>query len=58
MEREFTLSNSFFIMLLNYFEFLLTYYDNWILFEDFNLLPGDEQIVKKNQNLQTLYKLK
>jgi hypothetical protein len=58
MEREFNLSNSFFIMLLNYFEFLLTYYDNWILFEDFNLLPGDEQIVKKNQNLQTLYKLK
>lgn len=42
MEKEFTLSNSFFIMLLNYFEFLLTFYDNWILFEDFNLLPGDE----------------
>lgn len=36
------------VKLLNNYEFLLSYYDNMILFEDFNPLPGDENIVKKN----------
>lgn len=45
------MSNEFFRKILNYEEFLLAYYDNMILFEDFNVLPGDENMIKKTQNL-------
>lgn len=56
-------------MMLNNFEFLMVYYDNLVLFEDFAKLPGgyffniilfllDEEIVKKHDNLRTLLKRK
>lgn len=40
LNLEFVKSNIFFKRTLNNFEFLLVYFDNCILFEDFNKLPG------------------
>ena len=58
LDTEFEQGNNFFKMMLNNFEFLMVYYDNLILFEDFEKLPGDEEIVKKHDNLRTLLKRK
>lgn len=44
LDIQFARSNGFFKSLLNHFEFLLTYYDSMILFEDFKKLPGDDDI--------------
>ncbi len=40
LELLFTNGNTFFKALLHHFEFLLTYYDSLILWEDFVKLPG------------------
>jgi len=40
LDTEFDCSNTFFKNMLNNFEFLMIYYDNLILFEDFAKLPG------------------
>eukprot|EP00828_Plagiopyla_frontata_P008784 TRINITY_DN1444_c0_g1_i4.p1 TRINITY_DN1444_c0_g1~~TRINITY_DN1444_c0_g1_i4.p1 ORF type:complete len:1308 (+),score=255.89 TRINITY_DN1444_c0_g1_i4:1080-5003(+) len=58
LDTEFDEGNNFFKIMLNNFEFLMVYYDNLILFEDFEKLPGDEEIVKKHDNLRTLLKRK
>lgn len=40
LNLEFLKSNEFFKRILNNLEFLLCYFDNFILFEDFDKLPG------------------
>lgn len=40
LEFRFVESNEYFKGLLNHFEFLITYYDSELLFEDFKKLPG------------------
>lgn len=47
-------SNKYFVRVLNNISFLLTYYDNFILHEDYIELPGDENTVKKHLNLKKL----
>jgi len=53
-----TTGNRFFKSLVNNFEFLIMYYNRLYLFEDFNRLPGDEEIQKKRANLKELLKSK
>lgn len=40
LELYYDRGNGFFKSLLNHFEFLLTYFDAHLLFEDFKKLPG------------------
>ena len=71
LDLEFEYSNEFFKQLLNNFEFLIVYFDNEVLFEDFNKLPGgntnlnlifviffliDQEVIKKHDNLKKLMK--
>lgn len=43
--------------MLNNISFLLTFYDNWILFQDYIKLPGDENETKKHLNLKKLMQM-
>jgi len=47
-------ANTYFVRVLNNISFLLTFYDNFILHEDYIALPGDENHVKKHLNLKQL----
>ena len=47
-------ANKYFVRVLNNISFLLTFYDNFILHEDYIQLPGDENVVKKHLNLKKL----
>ncbi|KAL4438837.1 hypothetical protein ABPG74_016557 [Tetrahymena malaccensis] len=58
LDLRFIESNEFFKSLLNHFEFLLTYYDSEVLFEDFKKLPGDDDIQKKHENIKVLLRMK
>ncbi|EGR27437.1 hypothetical protein IMG5_196200 [Ichthyophthirius multifiliis] len=58
LDLRFKVSSDFFRALLNNFEFLLVYFDNEILFEDFNKLPGDDEIQKQHENIKVLYRIK
>lgn len=51
-------AQDFFKSLVNNYEFLLVFFDNVLLFEDFIRLPGDEEIIKKHDSLKTLLKRK
>ena len=53
-ELYFTDSNKFFFRIFNNFAFLLKFYDNWILHEDYVLLPGDENSQRRHLNLKKL----
>jgi len=46
--------NAFFVALMNNLNFMMTFYDKWILYEDFVKLPGDENVEKKHLNLKKL----
>ncbi len=56
--NSFEKAQDFFKSSVNNFEFLLLFFDNMLLFEDFIRLPGDEEIVKKHESLKTLLKRK
>lgn len=58
LENCFGKASDFFKAVINNFEFLLVYFDNFLLFEDFIKLPGDEEIIKKHDSLKTLLKRK
>lgn len=58
LENSFTKACEFFKTLTNNFEFLLLFFDNLLLFEDFVRMPGDEEIIKKHDSLKTLLKRK
>jgi hypothetical protein len=53
-EMYFEEANKYFVRALNNATFLLTFYDHWILHEDYITLPGDENTVKKHLNLKKL----
>ena len=38
--NQLNISNEFFVEIVNFFEFLVTFYDNWPVFEDYIKLPG------------------
>jgi len=42
--------NAFFIALINNLNFVMLFYDNWILNEDYVKLPGDENVEKRHMN--------
>ena len=56
--NSFNKAHDFFKALVNNYEFLLVFFDNMLLFEDFIRLPGDEEIIKKHDSLRTLLKRK
>ena len=58
LSNSFVKAQDFFKALVNNYEFLLEFFDNVLLFEDFIRLPGDEEIVKKHDSLKTLLKRK
>lgn len=58
LSNSFSKAQDFFKALVNNYEFLLVFFDNVLLFEDFIRLPGDEEIVKKHDSLKTLLKRK
>jgi len=58
LTNSFVNAQDFFKALVNNYEFLLLFFDNVLLFEDFIRLPGDEEIVKKHDSLKTLLKRK
>jgi hypothetical protein len=52
--QYFQKSNKYFICLMNNFNFLCLFYDNWLLNEDFIKLPGDETVEKPHLSLKQL----
>lgn len=46
--------NAFFLGLINNLNFLMLFYDKWILNEDYIKLPGDENVEKRHMNLRKL----
>jgi hypothetical protein len=52
LRAQFGEGQEFFKAVMQNFEFCLLYFDCCVLFEDFVKLPGDEQILKKHQNLK------
>ena len=56
--NSFEKAQDFFKSSVNNYEFLLLFFDNMLLFEDFIRLPGDEEIVKKHDSLRILLKRK
>ena len=54
VDNYFSECNNFFLALLNNLNFMMSYYDKWILNEDYIILPGDENVEKKHLNLKKL----
>lgn len=46
--------NAFFVSLINNLNFVMLYYDKWVLNEDYIKLPGDENVERRHMNLRKL----